>query len=127
MGVAAAVTNGQALVNGNTATSPTKAKLKVNNERNIENVVLGDILFPTWYPSFYPEDLIGNDKSKNPLYICQWCFKYAKEIVPFMAHVVSDPSEAHTRLLTGILETLCNEQERACWKACLLQSSLLCL
>ena len=55
--------------------------------RNVLNVVLGGILFPTWYPSFYPEELVGKDTDR--LYVCQWCFKYSKEAVPFHSHMVS--------------------------------------
>src|SRR5437667_12280012 len=31
--------------------------------RNIESVVLGDLLFRTWYASFYPEEIIGKEAS----------------------------------------------------------------
>ncbi|KAL9005021.1 MAG: hypothetical protein Q9188_002170 [Gyalolechia gomerana] len=51
---------------------------------NVQHVVLGDILFKTWYPSYYPEELIGRDV--NRLYVCQWCFKYCRDLVPFLAH-----------------------------------------
>lgn len=56
-------------------------------DRNVHNVVLGDILFKTWYPSFYPEELVGRDLER--LYVCQRCFKYSKELMPFLAHVVN--------------------------------------
>lgn len=56
-------------------------------DRNVQNVVLGDILFKTWYPSFYPEELVGRDLER--LYVCQRCFKYSKELMPFLAHVVN--------------------------------------
>ena len=59
---------------------------KVIADRNVQNVVLGDVLFKTWYPSFYPEELVGKDIER--LYICQWCFKYSKELMPFLAHAV---------------------------------------
>jgi MYST family zinc finger domain len=59
--------------------------------RNIQNVVLGDVLFKTWYPSFYPEDLVSDSRTETErLYVCRWCFKYSKEIMPYMAHVVRD-------------------------------------
>ncbi|KAH0565324.1 hypothetical protein GP486_001285 [Trichoglossum hirsutum] len=64
--------------------SPKKNSL----DRTIQNVVLGDILFKTWYPSFYPEELINNNRSETErLYVCRWCFKYSKEIMPYMVHV----------------------------------------
>ncbi|KAI9772090.1 MAG: hypothetical protein M1840_001378 [Geoglossum simile] len=57
-------------------------------DRNIQNVVLGDILFKTWYPSFYPEELMNGGRSETErLYVCRWCFKYSKEIMPYMVHV----------------------------------------
>jgi hypothetical protein len=55
--------------------------------RNILNVVLGDTLFKTWYPSLYPEELVG--RKTETLHICPWCFKYSKELIPYLAHVVS--------------------------------------
>ena len=53
---------------------------------NVRNVVLGDILFKTWYPSFYPEELIGRELER--LFVCQWCFKYSKDLMPYLAHTV---------------------------------------
>ena len=64
---------------------------KVIADRNVQNVVLGDIFFKTWYPSFYPEELVGRDTER--LYVCRWCFKYSKELMPFSAHVVSSPGQ----------------------------------
>jgi hypothetical protein len=60
---------------------------KAPSERSILKVVLGDIHFPTWYSSFYSEDLLGTEK-KDTLYICRYCFKYTNEIVPHLAHMV---------------------------------------
>lgn len=54
--------------------------------RNVQNVVLGNILFTTWYPSFYPEELVG--KETDCLYVCQWCFKYSNDPKLFLAHSV---------------------------------------
>lgn len=54
--------------------------------RNVLNVVLGDIVFKTWYPSFYPEELVGKEIER--LYVCPWCFKYTKDVKPFLAHFV---------------------------------------
>jgi len=50
------------------------------------NVVLGNLLIKPWYPSFYPEDLVG--KVVNRLYVCQSCFRYSKELMPYLAHMV---------------------------------------
>lgn len=66
--------------------SVRQAVPKAIADRNVHNVVLGDILFKTWYPSFYPEELVGRDLER--LYVCQWCFKYSKELMPYLAHVV---------------------------------------
>jgi histone acetyltransferase MYST1 len=52
--------------------------------RDVQNIVLGDMLFRTWYPSFYPEEIMGKELER--LYVCRWCFKYSKEVVPFLAH-----------------------------------------
>lgn len=54
---------------------------------NIRSVVLGDISFKTWYPSFYPEELVGREVER--LYVCQCCFKYSKDVLPYLAHIVS--------------------------------------
>ncbi|CAF9907434.1 MAG: hypothetical protein ALECFALPRED_003327 [Alectoria fallacina] len=51
---------------------------------NVRNVVLGDILFKTWYPSFYPEELVGRELER--LFVCQLCFKYSKDLMPYLAH-----------------------------------------
>lgn len=72
----------------NGLTSPLVAQR--NSEKlvdlNIRKVVLGDILFDPWYPSFYPEELVGREVDR--LHVCQWCFKYSKELVPYLAHIV---------------------------------------
>jgi len=68
-------------------------------EPNVVNVVLGDLLIKPWYPSFYPEELVGRKTER--LYVCQWCFKYSKELMPFLGHVVRlSPTPTQTRPLT---------------------------
>ena len=67
--------------------SGSSANTKTRAERNIGSVVLGDLSFETWYPSFYPEDVVGKDIER--LYVCQWCFKYSRELMPYLAHRVS--------------------------------------
>ena len=68
--------------------SPLVAKR--NSEKpvdlNIRKVVLGDVLFDPWYPSFYPEELVGREVDR--LNVCQWCFKYSKDLVTYLAHIV---------------------------------------
>ena len=59
---------------------------KVVARQNIHHVVLGNILFKTWYPSYYPEEIVG--KGVERLHVCQWCFKYSKEIMSYICHLV---------------------------------------
>lgn len=66
--------------------SPVKA---VANQ-TVHHVVLGDALFKTWYPSYYPDELVGKEVER--LYVCQWCFKYSREIMPYLGHVVQNTS-----------------------------------
>lgn len=85
-------------------------------DRNIDKVVLGDLCFRTWYPSYYGKEVLGDtsgnsrngggskdgsneasgkasrkDKDNQPLlerlYVCPSCFKYAKELVAWREHV----------------------------------------
>lgn len=58
-------------------------------EPNVLNVVLGNLLIRPWYPSFYPEELAGRKTER--LYVCQWCFRYSRELIPFLAHMVGTP------------------------------------
>lgn len=79
-----------------TLTSPIAAQR--NSEKpadlNVRNVVLGDILFKTWYPSFYPEELVSREVDR--LHVCQWCFKYTMELMPYVAHIVrTSPPHCH--------------------------------
>ncbi|KAK3941326.1 males-absent on the first protein [Diplogelasinospora grovesii] len=39
--------------------TPQKPTDSARTDRNIEKVVLGNIYFPTWYPSYYDKDMIG--------------------------------------------------------------------
>ena len=63
-----------------------KTALTKTADLNVKHVVLGDILFKTWYPSFYPEELVGRELER--LYVCPCCFKYTKDLVPYLAHKV---------------------------------------
>ncbi|KHN97188.1 Acyl-CoA N-acyltransferase [Metarhizium album ARSEF 1941] len=85
-------------------------------DRNIDKVVLGDLCFRTWYPSYYGKEVLGDtsgnsrngggskdgnndaigkaskrDKDNQAmlerLYVCPSCFKYAKELVAWRGHV----------------------------------------
>jgi len=64
---------------------------KIAHERNINQVVLGDTLFTTWYPSWYPnETLPEKEKGKGivveTLYVCKWCFAYGKCVEDWVQH-----------------------------------------
>jgi hypothetical protein len=67
-------------------TTPKKSP----TEPNVLNVVLGNIQIKPWYPSFYPEDLVGRKAER--LYVCESCFRYSKELMPYLAHRVRSPS-----------------------------------
>lgn len=69
--------------------SPHRTPSKPMATPNVANVVLGNLHIKPWYPSFYPEDLVGGRKA-DWLYVCQWCFKYTPEIMKYCAHGVSD-------------------------------------
>ncbi|KAL8967639.1 MAG: hypothetical protein Q9183_002822 [Haloplaca sp. 2 TL-2023] len=66
---------------------------------NVQHVVLGDLLFKTWYPSYYPEDLVGREVDR--LHVCRWCFKYCRELAPFLAHrIKARPVKQSTQVMT---------------------------
>ncbi|KAF1357949.1 hypothetical protein EJ07DRAFT_126272 [Lizonia empirigonia] len=56
---------------------------------NVIEVVFGSLLIKPWYPSFYPEELVGRKVER--LYVCQWCFKYTKELTGFIKHLRACP------------------------------------
>jgi hypothetical protein len=73
-------------------------------DRNIDMVVLGNICFRAWYPSYYGKEVVGDtpkssggkggarkDRETSPvldrLYVCPCCFKYSKELVMWWEHV----------------------------------------
>lgn len=68
-------------------TSPTRTPNRPPLPPNVSNVVLGNLHIKPWYPSFYPEEMVGGSKA-DWLYVCQWCFKYTPEIMKFSAHCV---------------------------------------
>ncbi|OTB02065.1 hypothetical protein M426DRAFT_323012 [Hypoxylon sp. CI-4A] len=84
------------------------------SDRNIDKVVLGDICFKAWYPSYYGKEVLGDipNHNHNPggkdggkiggrigggkrnpppmldrLYVCPCCFKYSRELVLWWEHV----------------------------------------
>ncbi|KAJ6020665.1 hypothetical protein N7540_006169 [Penicillium herquei] len=66
------------------ATSTSASRLQSPGDRNLKNVVLGDLLFKPWYQSIYPEDLIPKDA--DCLYVCRWCFRYSCDDEAFATH-----------------------------------------
>lgn len=92
-------------------TGTAEKKQPPTADRNIDKVVLGDICFKTWYPSYYGKDVLGDaartansaaagatgktskkvERDSEPalsrLYVCPCCFKYSKEIVLWWEHV----------------------------------------
>lgn len=60
------------------------SRLQSPGDRNVKNVVLGDLLFKPWYQSIYPEDLVPKDAEH--LYVCGWCFRYSGDKGAFAAH-----------------------------------------
>ncbi|KAF2664490.1 histone acetyltransferase, MYST family [Microthyrium microscopicum] len=53
-------------------------------QKNVKEVILTDLRIEAWYPSFYPEELIG--KLAERLFVCKWCFKYTTKLIQFMEH-----------------------------------------
>ncbi|KAK9773181.1 putative Acyl-CoA N-acyltransferase [Seiridium cardinale] len=89
------------------------------SDRNIDKVVLGNICFKTWYPSYYSKEVLG-DASGNAgprdhsgggakigggkkekeamldrLYVCPSCFKYSKELLSWTGHVKYCKNQAY--------------------------------
>lgn len=74
------------LPNGTPILSTLKTPQKPSVTPNVLEVVFGSLLIKPWYPSFYPEELVGRKVER--LYVCQWCFKYSKELMGFLGHLV---------------------------------------
>ncbi|EED20296.1 histone acetyltransferase (MysT1), putative [Talaromyces stipitatus ATCC 10500] len=55
------------------------------NRGGVKRVVLGDLSFPTWYHSIYPEELVSKDT--EILYVCRWCFRYTCDAGAYASHV----------------------------------------
>jgi hypothetical protein len=72
-----------AAANANNAAPPSSNTAKT--EPNVREVVFGNLLIRPWYPSFYPEELIGRHAAR--LYVCPWCFKYSLELMKFLGHM----------------------------------------
>ncbi|KAI6916808.1 hypothetical protein KC355_g17690 [Hortaea werneckii] len=72
-----------------TVLSPTRPANRppASMQGSVANLFLGNLHIKPWYPSFYPEDLVGGRKAER-LYVCQWCFRYTPEIMKYSAHCV---------------------------------------
>ncbi|KAF1949301.1 hypothetical protein CC80DRAFT_497616 [Byssothecium circinans] len=78
-----------AISNGKPAKSPADKSNKTPVDPNVLEVVLGSLVIKPWYPSFYPDELVGRRVER--LNVCQWCFKYTKELLPFLGHLKACP------------------------------------
>jgi hypothetical protein len=67
------------------STKSNKSDPKASTDPNVLEVVFGSLLIKPWYPSFYPEELVGRKVER--LMVCQWCFKYTIELLPFLKHL----------------------------------------
>ena len=67
------------------STKSSKSNPKPSTDPNVLEVVFGSLLIKPWYPSFYPEELVGRKVER--LMVCQWCFKYTVELLPFLKHL----------------------------------------
>jgi histone acetyltransferase HTATIP len=73
-------------MNGTSTAATSKTTPKASVTPNVLEVVFGSLLIKPWYPSFYPEQIVGRKVER--LYVCQWCFKYSKELMGFLGHLV---------------------------------------
>lgn len=55
-----------------------------NTDRNVKQVVLGDILFQTWFDSQYPEELVK--RGTEILFVCGSCFRYTCDKAALTCH-----------------------------------------
>lgn len=63
----------------------TSAQLQESStEPNIKQVVLGNLVFDTWFRSLYPEDIVGKEAER--LYVCRWCFRYSCDCSAYIKH-----------------------------------------
>jgi hypothetical protein len=52
--------------------------------RNVNHVVLGDLVLKPWNQAIYPADLVTKDTDR--LYVCRWCFRYSCDAGAFAQH-----------------------------------------
>ncbi|KAG9243628.1 histone acetyltransferase [Calycina marina] len=69
---------------------------KLAHERNVKEVALGDLLFDTWYPSWFPDEVIpdkqrGKGIVQTTMYVCKWCFAYHRDPEIWAQHYSNCP------------------------------------
>jgi histone acetyltransferase HTATIP len=85
-------------LNGTSTAATSKTTQKASVTPNVLEVVFGSLLIKPWYPSFYPEQIVGRKVER--LYVCQWCFKYSKELISFLGHLVCPSISSPCSMLT---------------------------
>jgi hypothetical protein len=73
-------------MNGIITAPVLKTPQKPSVTPNVLEVVFGSLLIQPWYPSFYPEQIVGRKVER--LHVCQWCFKYSMDLMGFLRHLV---------------------------------------
>jgi hypothetical protein len=71
----------------NGVSNNAKSEKKESMEPNVKEVVLGNLWVKPWYRSYYSEEIVGRN-FLDRLYVCQWCFKYTKDLAPYLGHTV---------------------------------------
>ncbi|KAH6653160.1 acyl-CoA N-acyltransferase [Truncatella angustata] len=89
-----------------------------HTDRNIDKVVLGNICFKTWFPSYYSKEVLGEGSGNfgakdhhggakmgggkkekeamlDRLHVCPSCFKYSKELLSWTGHMRYCQSRAY--------------------------------
>lgn len=64
------------------------------SERNIDQVLFGEVLFKAWYPSWYPREILGEKSSTGEtrglllprLHVCARCFGYTRDLEEYVLH-----------------------------------------
>lgn len=58
-----------------------------------DSVVLGDIIFRAWYPSYHVKEIVGKgscgwkEGDLERLYVCNHYFRYSKKLMVWARHV----------------------------------------
>ncbi|EAS36546.1 histone acetyltransferase [Coccidioides immitis RS] len=65
--------------------SSRQAQKSPSTGHKVNQVILGSLLFKTWYEALYPEELVAKDT--DTLYVCGWCFRYTCDRTAYAAHL----------------------------------------